>query len=224
MTSIEPRIVEFILSIPFIVFIVWKIYKRQKTRRKELQKVASTLRMSFKEKDRTFPFPPFHLLKGGLVRVEIGDPIHHLLHGVYRGREVALFEQETKNVTTFTQGWYSVAAFRIEGPPLPKFTLRPRAQDASIRELIKGWKEIDVPSTSQFKSTYVLSGSDETAIRHLFCGKTLDFFARNRIGAYKGTQTGYWSTESTNLSHQNKYRNFSSRQVSLQRPLPEEIQ
>ena len=188
MSSIlDPLIVKIFIAV-IAGGTVWALFEAKQEKRQQGHKqVAAQLGLTFQEKDYSFPLP-FFSLKGGPIRVEVWDPIYNLFHGVYEERQVALFEHVYSVIGDNTPHWYSIAGFQIGEPSLPQFSLQPRAQKSWVKEIFTGAKEIEMSSHSQFQSKYVLSGSDETAIRDFFQSDLLDFLAKEKEWCVQGNE------------------------------------
>jgi hypothetical protein len=103
-----------------------------------------------------------------------------LMRGRARDREVALFDYtyitgSGKHRHTWRQ---TVAGFRFDGPPLPKFVLRPEHLFHKLGSLF-GYQDIDFDSHPAFSKRYLLRGDDEPAVRHAFTSEVLEFFEAN---------------------------------------------
>jgi hypothetical protein len=162
-----------VLAVVAISYFVSRIRRRKRT--EALQRVADEFGLTF------FPQGAEELA------IELGwcdlfsqgraKKILNLMRGSSGGRDIAVFDYQ--HVTGYGKNKRTsrttVALLRSEGPPIPRFSLRPKG----AWDKISGWfksANIEFNNRPQFSRSYLLRGVNEPVIRVLFTEPVLDFF------------------------------------------------
>jgi hypothetical protein len=177
----------FVVIAGLIVFFIYYSYRQEKQRTADLQRVAEELGFEFLPKDDG----SFLSKRGGFHLFSQGHSkrLSNLMRGKTKNLAVAIFDYKYttgsgKNSHTWIQ---TVAAFQVDSPPFPTFSLRPESVWDKIGAWM-GYKDIDFPHAPIFSKNYLLRGSDETAIRALFTDQALFFFEANQGLSVEGDQ------------------------------------
>jgi hypothetical protein len=149
-------------------------YLTEKKRTEALKRVAEELGFDFFPKDQGMlgGLQSFHLFSQGHTK-----RLTNLMRGEAGGLAVEIFDYRYtvgggKSSQTFKQ---TVICFRLDGPDLPAFSLRPE----NIFHRIGAWfgyQDINFDDYPEFSNRYLLRGPDEKAIRELFTDRVLAFF------------------------------------------------
>jgi hypothetical protein len=144
-------------------------YLGEKKRTEAMRQVADDLQFDFVPKDDgtllgELTGDNFHLFSQGSSR-----KCYNVLRGQANDLEVTVFDYNYstgggKSRHTWRQ---TVVAFRLPGPGLPAFSLRPQTFLHRIGRLF-GYQDITFDDPPGFSSRYLLQGADEEAIRRLF--------------------------------------------------------
>ena len=157
-----------------IAVIAYVSYLAEKKRTEALKRVAEELGFDF--------FPKDQGLLGELASFPLFSQGHskrltNLMRGEAGGLAVEIFDYRYttgggKSSTTWKQ---TVICFRLDGPGLPAFSLRPE----NILDRIGAWfgsQHITFEDYPGFSKSYLLRGPDEKAIRELFTEQVLAFY------------------------------------------------
>jgi hypothetical protein len=176
-----PVLVTFILIAGGIAVVGGYYYSRQsKQRAADLKRVAEELGFEFLPED------------GGSFLSNLGRSplfsqgmyykrLSNLMRGQTRHLAVAIFDYQYSTDSTKTRKTlhHTVAAFQMDRPSLPPFSLRPKSVWDKIGAWM-GYKDINFPQAPVFSKNYFLNGSDEMALRNLFTDQILAFFEANQ--------------------------------------------
>jgi hypothetical protein len=169
----------FVLIAGGVAFLIYYSYRQEKQRTADLQRVAEELGFEFLPKDDG----SFLSNRGSFPLFSQGHSkrLFNLMRGKTKNLTAAIFDYRYtvgsgKNSHTWQQ---TVAAFQVDSPPLPTFSLRPESVWHKIGALL-GYQDINFPHAPVFSKSYLLRGSDETAIRNLFNDQVLLFFEANQ--------------------------------------------
>jgi hypothetical protein len=165
-----------VLAAVAISYLVSRIRRRKRT--EALQRVADELGLTFSPQDTEQLITElgwFDLFSRGRAK-----KILNLMCGSSGGRYVAVFDYQ--HVTGHGRGkktWRTtVALLRSEGPPIPRFSLRPQGAWDKISSWFKT-ANIDFDNRPQFSRSYLLRGENETGTRALFTEPVLDYFEQH---------------------------------------------
>jgi hypothetical protein len=157
-----------------VAAIIYVGYLREKRRTEALQGLAEELGFDFIPKDPELlaALGSFHLFTQGH-----GKAIKNVLRGEANGLETEVFDYDYttgggKSSTTWRQ---TVICFRLDGPELPAFSLRPE----NVLHRIGAWfgyQDINFEDFPVFSKSYLLQGPSETAIRDLFTERLLTYY------------------------------------------------
>ena len=176
----------FGMSIFIVIFFVlfgWIIIRKARTTRRMLVRFAVERGFSFSPKDKRLmssDFSAFPLFRRGSAR-----GVKNVFKGQFENTEFTLFDYWYKNPGM--SHTYLVAVFPARYN-LPEFDLRPESIADKISEKF-GQKDIDFEMDREFSKRYLLSGTDEVAVRDLFNEGVRSFFnsiERNKIGGVEG--------------------------------------
>jgi hypothetical protein len=157
--------------------VIIRVTVRQENKRTEaLRQVAEELKFDFTYDDdgglgNDLAGRNFYLFSHGPV-------IYRVLRGRASGVAVAIFDYNYRTGSARTDHIYrqTVVAFRLDGPPLPAFSLRPETGLWRKIEHLFGYQEINIAEHPAFSSRYQLRGPNEAAIREVFTGEVLAFY------------------------------------------------
>ncbi len=159
-----------------LFLIYYGVQRQYESKRSEaLQSTAFSLGMSFEDGhniNATRRFGPFHLFSKGSLR-----EVRNCLSGTIDGVDVTTFGYEyTVNIGEISTNRRQTAVlFHSNELSLPDFELRPRR----FFGVSTGF-DIDFDSCPDFSKSYFLRGNDESAIRHVFSTRVLDYFERHK--------------------------------------------
>jgi hypothetical protein len=149
-------------------------YLIEKRRTEALKRVAEELGFEFFPKDVGMlrNLDGFHLFSQGHSK-----RIKNLMRGEAGGLAVEIFDYRYvtgggKSSQTWNQ---TVLCFRLDGPDLPDFSLRPENLFHRIGALF-GYQDINFEDYPRFSKSYLLRGPDENEIRELFSERVLTFY------------------------------------------------
>lgn len=116
----------------------------------------------------------FHLFTQG-----IGRRVYDMIHGEAESVGVSVFRYQFAVRATAAQTTHAqtVAMFQSNSINLPALFLRPSSIKHQLGTAFSA--SISFPTHADFSNQYLLSGSDETALRNLFSDSVLAFFAAN---------------------------------------------
>jgi hypothetical protein len=165
-----------VLVVVAISYFVSRIRRRRRT--EALQRVADQLGLTFSPQDTeqlVIELSWCNLFSQGRAK-----KILNLMRSSSGGRDVAIFDyQHVTGRGKSTHTWRTtVALLRSEGPPIPRFSLRPKG----AWDKIAGWfrsANINFDNRPQFSRTYLLCGENEPRIRALFTEPVLDYFEQH---------------------------------------------
>jgi hypothetical protein len=162
-----------VLAAVAISYFVSSIRRRKRT--EALQSVADDLGLTFSPQDTEQLVG--HTGWSDLFSRGRGKKIFNLMRGSSGGRCVAVFDyQYVTGHGRSKKTWRTtVALLRSEGPPINRFSLRPKGTWDKISNLFRS-ADIRFQNRPQFSRTYLLSGENEPAIRALFTEPVLDYF------------------------------------------------
>jgi hypothetical protein len=114
----------------------------------------------------------FHLFAQG-----IGKRVYDMIHGEAEGVGISIFNYQFAAKATLAQTAQAqtVAMFQSNSINLPAFLLRPASIKHQLGSAFSA--SISFPTHADFSNQYLLSGSDESALRNLFTDSVLAFFA-----------------------------------------------
>lgn len=175
-------VVAIILVVPAIIVAV---VRHEKKRTEDVKAFARRLGMDFHEKGElveSLPFTAFPLFNIGRSR-----KFTNLLYENKGETETAVFDYRYttgggKNSHTHNQ---TVVAFWKPQADLPRFSMSPEHFFHKIGEKL-GMQDIDFRGDPEFSDSYLLKGDNETAVRRLFEGRLVRFFARNQKWSVQG--------------------------------------
>jgi hypothetical protein len=160
--------------IALIALFLYIGYLAEKKRTEALKGVAEDLGFEFFPKDPGLlrELGGFHLFSQGH-----GKRLTNLMRGEAGGLAVEIFDYRYvtgggKSSQTWNQ---TVICFRLNGPDLPDFSLRPENVFHRIGALF-GYQDINFEDYPVFSKSYLLRGPDEKAIRELFTDRVLAFY------------------------------------------------
>src|SRR5262245_40412355 len=158
--------------------IVYACHRADNRRTEQLRRVAAELGFEFfLEGD-----PELLRILGSFDLLSLGTSpkLGHLMRGVARGLEVAVFDYHyvTHHGKSRRCWYHSVICFRAAGPPLPTFSLRPRHVGRQVGRWF-GYQAIEIESRPRFSKLYLLRGDDENAVRKLLTEAALDYCEDN---------------------------------------------
>lgn len=142
-----------------------------------MQAVANQMKWQF-SRDIAWASIPyadhFHLFAQG-----IGKRVYDMIHGEAEGVGISVFNYQFAAKATVAQTGHAqtVAMFQSNSISLPAFFLRPSSIKHQLGTAFSA--SISFPTHANFSNQYLLSGSDETALRNLFTDSVLAFFAAN---------------------------------------------
>lgn len=152
-------------------------YLGEKKRTEAMRQVAEELQFDFVPKDDgtllgDLARGNFHLFSQGS-----GKRWYNVLRGQANDLEVTVFDYNYstgggKSRHTWRQ---TVVGFRLPGPGLPAFALRPENLLHRIGRLF-GYRDITFEDHPAFSSRYLLRGPDEESIRRLFADRALSYY------------------------------------------------
>jgi hypothetical protein len=107
----------------------------------------------------------------------IGRRVYDVIHGEAEGVGITIFNYQFAAKATVAQTVHAqtVAMFQSNSISLPAFLLRPSSIKHQLGAAFSA--SISFPTHADFSSQYLLSGSDEIALRSLFSDSALAFFA-----------------------------------------------
>lgn len=165
-------------GIAVVLLIVVVANVAAKRRREAFCQIARELGFEYQDHLDWLPQPGMERLR--LFRCGRGRRSRNILTGRYNGTSVTLFDYHYvtgsgKHRSTHSQ---FVAAFHLERIHLPLFALAPENIFDKLISMM-GFQDIDFDHSPAFPAKYLLRGEDEFAVRSLFDGNLLDFFAYN---------------------------------------------
>ena len=160
--------------IALIAVIAYVGYLVEKKRTEALKGVAEELGFEFFPKDVGLlrELEGFHLFTQGHSK-----RITNLMRGEAGGLAVEIFDYRYitgggKSSQTWKQ---TVLCFRLDGPDLPSFSLRPENFFHRIGAWF-GYQDINFEDYPGFSKSYLLRGPDEKEIRELFTDRVLAYY------------------------------------------------
>jgi hypothetical protein len=161
-----------VLAVVAISYFVSSIRRRRRT--EALQRVADELGLNFTPQGTeqlVMELGWCDLFSRGRAK-----KILNLMRGSSGGRDVAVFDYQ--HVTGYGKNKRTsrttVSLLRSEGPPIPRFSLRPKGAWDKISSWFRS-ADIEFSNRPQFSRSYLLRGENELGIRVLFTEAVLDF-------------------------------------------------
>jgi hypothetical protein len=149
-------------------------YLAEKRRAQALRQVADELGFDFSPTDQELVtrLQSFHLFSQGRSK-----KLTNVLRGEANGLAVEIFDYRyTTGSGKSSKTWkQTVLCFRLDGPGLPAFSLRPHTFFHRIAEWF-GAQNISFEEHPVFSKNYLLRGPDEAAVRNLFDERALTFY------------------------------------------------
>lgn len=160
-----------------ISYFVSSIRRRKRT--EALQRVADELGLTFSPQDTVQLVTELgwcDLFSRGRAK-----KILNLMSGSSGGRYVAVFDYQfvTGHGKSKKTWRTTVALLRSEGPPIPRFSLRPQGAWDKLSNWFRS-ANINFDNRPQFSRSYLLRGENEPGIRALFTEPALDYFEQHR--------------------------------------------
>jgi hypothetical protein len=167
----------------FVVFLFSMAAKRRRrdtVRGGQMQHAASQVGFNFKPQAPLSELPylsSFELFEGYPYELE------NLMRGKINGSDALIFDLAYRNVggaygggtTTSRETMFTVTSPNLN---LPEFYLRPEGVLERVLDTMSR-VDIDIAERPDFSQKFLLYGKDESAIRQIFRGTKLDFFANN---------------------------------------------
>ncbi|HJT78194.1 MAG TPA: hypothetical protein VJ739_13405, partial [Gemmataceae bacterium] len=152
-------------------------YLKEKQRTEALRQLAEGLQFDFSAKDdagllTSLAPDNFHLFAQGS-----GKKCSNVLRGQANDLEVTIFDYRyTTGSGKSSHTWrQTVIVFRLPGPPLPAFSLRPLNFWHKVGHLF-GYQDITFDEHPAFSARYLLRGPNEAAVRQLFTEEALAWY------------------------------------------------